>query len=519
MSGMSTRKSVSISQAPLQPPVLEDEHLPDVDPRGGVSAGDDPVPDAAPSKKRTVSEKRGKQKKAKVVKQKKAKVMSLTELRSLAAARNREWNSPPPVEYSRYSVDADDSSDGEPSLSREGAVGSVKDANETVENDDYLGLSVSELHAWFKENGESLSVKNTLIVGDILARVSAYHVPPSFPVSSSSVTPASSLSSGKLNGNTESVSCAFVCFDGFTHETTSKSTSVLSSYARDYNADIAYWRLLRVTDRSEAITLVTTPTSPHTLSASALRLWLAYYTPMPPADRHFFLVSASAELNLLGDLGFLADRDAFAGIVAFDWGVMPHHHSKMSLSARHFAGTRAVADASGSPVYSRCLEFDSAVRENSLRTVEAVRVISNWVTCLMAVTLNPEVYASYVRSGLGDSLVSACETLTPVIALSKVWRAIATTTDMLRHDYRSSTPTPVGEPTLFPVLRARDSSVTDWLFQKLVASLVLPTGVFYDATRAASTAKSYFLEFVPVPPTQRTRDQMAAPKSDAGKTI
>jgi len=535
---MSTRFSKSSVQDPTQPSVLVAERSSDVDHVGGVPAGGAHVPvDTSLRKKRS---RPGGDTRLKV----RSKKSKSSRLRVSATAR------PPLTGYEANTGDAGNldvpptggvrrSSEltGEEvatqvdegvsrRVARMSSEPTVEDVaaqvNEEVSRKVFMNRTYLDLNSWYNLHIDYLSVQNAIEVGEVLSKMAALRSIPGVPESVFPVketVPAgvavSDTPNGKSNVEPDLSPFSFVCFDGYRHETLSKSTSVLASYARDYSGDIAFWRLLRYSDRRGAISLVTNAMNPHSLNPEALRLWLLYYAPLPPRERHEYLQDASAELNLLEDLGFLTDPDTFASLVTMNWGVIPTS-SKTHLSARDFAGTREVVDTSGFPGSARCLDFDHAVRSDTLRTAEAVRVLSNWVSCLTAVTLNPEVRTAYVNSGLERFFSSICETLSPVVALSTVWRSIATSTNLLRHDCRSTESTSDDSESLFNILRARDISVVNWLFKNLLSSLALPTSPFYDAVRAASSAKSYFGGFFPAT-TARPRGQAAAVKQDAIK--
>ena len=527
---MSTRNSNSSDLISAQPSVLGDERSSDVGQVGGVPAGGAQVPVDT-----SLHRKRGRLGEGSRLKSR-SKKMKGSRLRSSASTRS------PLTGFDANTGNAsfldDPSTRGaqrvpEPAV-EEAATGGVSSrvvrmsseptdeevaaqVNEEVNSRVFMNRTYLDLQSWYNLHIDFLSVQNAIEVGEVLTRMAALRPVPGVSVRvlpDGETVPAGTVASVSPNGKSivEPSPFSFVCFDGFQHETISKSTSVLATYARDYNTDIAFWRLLRYNDRQGAISLVTNAMSPHALCPAALRLWLVYYIPLTPSDRHEYLKNASADLNLLEDLGFLKDQDAFASLVTLNWGVIPTA-SKTHLSARNFAGTREVADASGALGSARCLEFDQAVRSDTLRTTEAVRILSNWVSCLTAVTLNPAVRTAYVNSGLEDSFASTCETLSPVIALSMVWRSIATSTNLLRHDYRSTESASDDSDSLFNILRARDISVANWLFGHLVSSLALPNSVFYDAIRAASSARSYFLGFLPAT-SARSRGQAAAGKQD-----
>jgi hypothetical protein len=232
-----------------------------------------------------------------------------------------------------------------------------------VSSGNFLMLTKDELVSWFSGNGHHLMVDQTLAVGKVLVQLRDIA---SAMVNSPAARSVVPTPPPVLDASGKSViddAFSFICFDDYQHRTTSRSTAVLFTLARDYNLDIAYWRLLRFNDRTDAVTLVSTHTNAHALSAGSLRAWLNYYRPLPPETRQRFFSGASAGLILLGDLGFLVKLEEFASLMSLNWGVRPLTGSKPVLSARNFL-------SSNGGVSERKSAFDDAVRSCSLRTVD-----------------------------------------------------------------------------------------------------------------------------------------------------
>jgi hypothetical protein len=152
----------------------------------------------------------------------------------------------------------------------------VHAARYVISSGDYCRFTKDELVSWFSVNDHLLMVEQTLAVGEVLIQLRDI-------ASTMVVSPAArsvvSTPPPVLDASGKSViddAFIFICFDGYQHLTMSRSTAVLSTLARDYNLDIAYWRLLRFDDRTEAVTLVSTHTNVHALSAESLRSWLNY---------------------------------------------------------------------------------------------------------------------------------------------------------------------------------------------------------------------------------------------------
>jgi len=407
----------------------------------------------------------------------------------------------------------------------EGVQSLVTTARAVVTSGSFLTFTRNELLTWYAINGHLLMVEQVLAVGDVLRELqelaSLLVDPPAHrPAAVSDLNPVAGVTGNAvadvpipvLAGPGKSAAddaCVFLCFDGFSHRTNSRSPSVLSAFARDYNVNIAYWRLLRFEERSEAISLVTAPTNTHALFAGSLRSWITYYTPLAPAERHRFFRGSTSGLLLLRDLGFLEKVDDFASLMSLNWGVQPLAGSKPLLSARDFM-------SSSGDISVRRTAFDDAVRADLLRTVDAVHILKNWVTCLSVVTLNPQILVSFTSHDVEGIFAISCETLNPVVSLMLIWRSIATTTDSLRSDRSAAVDSDsVSDLATYSVFRSRSAVITDWFMSRLVSSLALPTGGFYDAGRSSRSARDYFLDFAPAPATRVNPFQAQRPDSSA----